>query len=126
MMLRLGQKVIFVADSLEMNLPIGDYGFIIAYDRNADNIYEYIVRIPSMNRNVPVTSGDIEPEEKLLEQEADRLAKEALIDYALATRNESLFRSILNGDAEEPASEVSKDVQATQDFVKQVNLKAWI
>lgn len=125
-MLRLGQKVIIVADSLEQNLPIGDYGYIIAYDRNADNIFEYIVRVPSANRNFPVTGEDIEPEELLLELEADRLAKEALIDYALATRNESLFRSVMNGDEEEPAAEVSKDVQSTQDFVKQVNLKAWI
>lgn len=125
-MLRLGQKVYFVADSLEQNLPIGDYGYIIAYDRNADNIFEYIVRAPSANRNFPVTSADIEPEELLLEQEAERLAKEALIDYALATRNEQLFRSIMNGGAEEQAAEVSKEVQSTQDFVKQVNLRAWI
>jgi hypothetical protein len=125
-MLRLGQKVIFVADSLEQNLPIGDYGYIIAYDRNADNIFEYVVRAPKLNKNFFVTSEDIELEETLLEREADRLAKEALIDYALATRNEELFRSIMNGNAAELSAETSKDVQSAQDFVKQVNLKAWI
>jgi hypothetical protein len=125
-MLRLGQKVIFVADSLEQNLPIGDYGYIIAYDRNADNIFEYVVRAPKVNKNFFVTGEDIELEETLLEKEADRLAKEALIDYALATRNEELFRSIMNGNAAGPSAETSKDVQSAQDFVKQVNLKAWI
>jgi hypothetical protein len=125
-MLRLGQKVIFVADSLEQNLPIGDYGFIIAYDRNADNIFDYIVRAPKLNKNFFVPKEDIEPEEVLLEQEADRLTKEALIDYALATRNEELFRSIMGGQTAEVASDKSKDVQSTQDFIKQVNLKAWI
>lgn len=125
-MLRLGQRIYFVADSLEQNLPIGDYGYIIAYDRNADNIFQYIVRVPSVSRNFPVTSEDIEPEELFMELEADRLAKEALIDYALATRNETLFRSVMNGGVEEPAAEVSKEVQSTQDFVKQVNLRAWI
>ncbi|KIL37889.1 ATPase [Gordoniibacillus kamchatkensis] len=125
-MLRLGQKVIFVADSLEQNLPIGDYGYIIAYDRNADNIFEYVVRAPKLNKNFFVTGEDVELEETLLEQEADRLAKQALIDFALATRNEELFRTIMNGGAAEPASESNKDVQSAQDFVKQVNLKAWI
>lgn len=125
-MLRLGQKVIFVADSLEQSLPIGDYGYIIAYDRNADNIFEYVVRAPKLNKNFFVTGEDIELEATLLEQEADRLAKEALIDFALATRNHALFRSIMNGNAAEPAAEPNKDVQSAHDFIKQVNLKAWI
>jgi hypothetical protein len=126
-MLRLGQKVVFVADCLEQNLPLGDYGYIIAYDRNADNIFEYVVRAPRLNKNFFVTGEDIELEETLLELEANRAATEALIDYALATHNAELFYSIMNGDDEaEPAAEKSKDVQTTQDFIKQVNLKAWI
>ena len=35
--LKLGQKIIIVGDRFEQNLPIGEYGYIIAYDRNADS-----------------------------------------------------------------------------------------
>lgn len=125
-MLRLGQKVCIVADSFEQNLSIGDYGYIIAYDRNADNAFDYVVRIPKMNKHVFVPAADIELEETLLQQEADRIEREALIDYALATKNELLFRRIMNGDAAEETAADSKEVQSQQDFIRQINLKAWI
>lgn len=126
-MLRLGQKVIIVSDSFEQNLPIGDYGYIIAYDRNADNAFDYVVRIPKANKNMFVPAADIELEETLLQLEVDRIEREALIDYALATHNEALFRRILNGEStEEPGADSSKEVQSQQDFIRQINLKAWI
>lgn len=126
-MLRLGSKVIIVADAFEQSLPVGDYGYIIAYDRNADNAFDYVVRVPKANKHFFVTAADIELEEVLLQQEAERVGKEALIDYALATKNVELFRRIMNGDSpEEPAQEVTKDVQSREDFIKQVSLKAWI
>jgi len=125
-MLRLGQKVIIVADSLEQNLPIGDYGFIIAYDRNADNIFDYVIRIPKINKHVFVPASDIETEEVLITREAERIEKEALIDFALATKNEELFRRVINGEKIEAQPEKSKEVQSKEDFVKQINLKAWI
>ncbi|MCZ8515158.1 ATPase [Paenibacillus filicis] len=125
-MLRLGQKVVIVADSFEQNLPIGEYGYIIAYDRNADNVFDYVIRIPKAGKHYFVPGADIELEEVLIQQEVDRLEREALIDFALATKNEELFRRIMNGDAEEPVAEISKEVQAKEDFIKQINLKAWI
>ncbi|WP_438448490.1 ATPase [Gorillibacterium sp. sgz5001074] len=127
-MLRLGSKVIIVADAFEQSLPVGDYGYIIAYDRNADNAFDYVVRVPKANKHYFVTSGDIELEEVLLQQEAEKIEREALIDYALATKNAELFRRIMNGGdlSEEPAAEVTKDVQSREDFIKQVSLKAWI
>jgi hypothetical protein len=125
-MLRLGERVVIVADSFEQKLPIGDYGYIIAYDRNSDNAFDYVVRIPKLNRHVYVPAADIEPEEKLLQQEAERIEREALIDYALATKNEELFRRVLNGENKEAKPEDSKEVQSRQDFIRQVNLKAWI
>lgn len=126
-MLRLGQKVIIVADSLEQNLPLGEYGYVIAYDRNADNIFDYVVRIPKVNKHVFLPAADIELEEVLLQQEVERIEKEALIDFALATRNEGLFRRVMNGEApEELAQEVSKEVISREEFIKQVGLKAWI
>lgn len=125
-MLRLGQKVYVIGDCLEQNLPLGEYGFIIAYDRNADNIFNYVVRLPKLNKHVCVPSSDIELEEILLHQEADRIEREALLDYALATKNEELFYRLTKGEEVEPSLEVNKEVSAPQDFIKQINLKAWI
>jgi hypothetical protein len=125
-MLPLGQKVIIVADSFEQNLTIGDHGYIIAYDRNADNAFDYVVRIPKMNKHIFLPSADIELEEVLLNQEANRIEREALIDYALATNNAELFHRVMNGEGIEPAAESIKEVATHDDFVRQVNLKAWI
>src|SRR5690606_20982533 len=116
-MLKLGQRVIVVADSFEQNLPVGDYGYIIAYDRNADNAFDYVVRLPKANKNVFVPASDIELEEVLVQREVERVEREALIDYALATHNEELFRRIMNGGEAEPIEEeAGKDVQSRRDF----------
>jgi len=124
-MLKLGEKIIIVGDRFEQNLPVGDYGYIIAYDRNNDSVFDYIVRVPKANRQYYVSADDVELEEKLLEQEAERVEREALIDFALATRNEELFRRIMNGD-NAVTRQTDKDVQSREDFIRQVNLKAWI
>ncbi|QOS81082.1 MULTISPECIES: ATPase [Paenibacillus] len=127
-MLRLGEKVVIVADAFEQNLPVGEYGFIIAYDRNPDNAFDYVLRVPQVNRNFFVPSGDVDLEEVLLKQEAERVEREALIDYALATHNEKLFHHLMNGDFEavEEEEETANDVMSQADFIKQVNLRAWI
>ncbi|AJY73843.1 hypothetical protein [Paenibacillus beijingensis] len=127
-MLKLGEKVVIVADHFEQNLPIGEYGYIIAYDRNADSIFEYVVRVPSANRSFLLPGEDVELEAALIQQEVDRVEREALIDFALATRNEELFNRIMNvkSSDEETADAGSKEVQSREDFIKQVNLKAWI
>jgi len=125
--LKLGEKIIIVGDRFEQNLPIGDYGYIIAYDRNNDSAFEYIIRVPKANRQFYVPSSDIELEETLLEQEAERIEREALIDFALATRNEELFNRILRGsDEDQPIEETDKEVISREEFIRQVNLKAWI
>ncbi|WP_152396738.1 ATPase [Paenibacillus guangzhouensis] len=126
-MLNLGQKVIIVADRFEQNIPIGEYGYIIAYDRNADNAFDYVVRVPKVNRNFAVPYTDIEVEEVLIAQEIERIEREALIDFALATRNEELFRSIMNRGEEPEEAEAEEPEEITQEeFIRQVNLKAWI
>ncbi|MCR2807801.1 ATPase [Paenibacillus soyae] len=126
-MLKLGSKVIIVTDLYEQKLPIGEYGYIIAYDRNADNVFDYIVRVPSANRNFLVPEEDVELEETLIRQEAERVEREALIDYALATHNEVLFKRIMKGDQEEADAEsAAKEPVSREDFIRQVNLKAWI
>lgn len=127
-MLKLGEKVIIVDDRFEQNLPIGEYGYVIAYDRNADNIFEYVVRVPKAGRNFLVPGDDIEREEVLVRQEVDRIEREALIDYALMTRNEELFNFIMNGGEvpEQTDEELTEETQSPEDFVRQIRLKAWI
>ncbi|MCM3786368.1 ATPase [Neobacillus mesonae] len=127
-MLQLGEKIIIVADAFEQNLPVGEYGYVIAYDRNPDNAFDYVIRVPQVNRNYFVPSGDIEPEALILRQEAERVEREALIDYALATHNERLFRQLMNGDKVElvEEEEAASEPMSTADFIKQVNLRAWI
>ncbi len=128
MMLRLGEKIVIVADAFEQSLPIGDYGYLIAYDRNPDNAFDYVIRVPEANRNFYVTAEDIEAEEQMLAAEAERATHEALIDYALSTYNEKLFHQLMNGEAAE-AEEIettSQESMSQADFIKQVNLRAWI
>jgi hypothetical protein len=125
-MLRLGQKVYIVVDSFEQNLPVGDYGYIIAYDRNPDNAFNYVLRIPRLGKHLCVPASDIQPEEILIQHEVDRVEKEALIDYALATKNEELFFRIMNGDPIDASPVESQEKMNQDDFIKQVNLKAWI
>ncbi|WDH82014.1 ATPase [Paenibacillus urinalis] len=128
-MLQLGEKIIIVADAFEQNLPVGEYGYVIAYDRNPDNAFDYVIRVPQVNRNYFVPTGDVEPEALILRQEAERVEREALIDYALATHNERLFRQLMNGDKVElveEEEEAASEPMSTADFIKQVNLRAWI
>jgi hypothetical protein len=127
-MLKLGEKIVIVNDRFEQNLPVGEYGFVIAYDRNNDSAFDYIIRVPKANRQFYVPSEDVELEETLMELEVERIEREALIDFALVTRNEELFKRIMNGGNEEdqPVEETSKDTLSREEFIRQVNLKAWI
>ncbi|MBB6672650.1 ATPase [Cohnella nanjingensis] len=125
-MLKLGEKIVIVGDRFEQHLPVGEYGYVIAYDRNNDSAFDYIIRVPRANRQFYVPASDVELEELLLEQEAERIGREALIDYALATRNEELFKRIMNGDEEPAEEETAKEALSREEFIRQVNLKAWI
>lgn len=122
----LGSKVVFIEDQFEQKLPIGEYGYIIAYDRNADNVFDYVVRVPALNRNFAVPEEDIELEAEIMKQEAEKVEKAALIDYALATHNEKLFHYIMNGEEEEASEEQESTPMNGEEFIRQINLKAWI
>jgi hypothetical protein len=125
--LKLGEKIVIVGDRFEQSLPVGEYGYIIAYDRNNDSVFDYVIRVPKANRQYYVPGPDVELEETLLEEEAERIEREALIDYALSTRNEELFNRIMKGELpEEELSEETKAVLSREEFIRQVNLKAWI
>lgn len=104
------------------------HAYIIAYDRNPDNVFDYVIRIPFLNRNFFVPAEDIELESVVLKQEAERIEREALIDFALSTYNEKLFYQVMNGELEsaEEEEEETKETLSQADFIKQVNLRAWI
>ncbi|WP_059048935.1 hypothetical protein [Paenibacillus senegalimassiliensis] len=127
-MLHLGEKIVIVGDAFEQNLPVGEYGYVIAYDRNPDNAFDYVIRSPKTGRNYFVPQSDVESEERLIEQEVERTTQEALIDYALATHNEKLFHHIMNGEGNEASAqeEPTKEAMSQAEFIKQVNLRAWI
>ncbi|WP_172196955.1 ATPase [Saccharibacillus qingshengii] len=129
-MLHLGEKIVIVADVFEQHLPVGEHGYLIAYDRNPDNAFDYIVRIPQANRNFFVTEKDIEPEENVMRFEAEQVERAALIDYALATHNEKLFYQVMNGGEDEERleteAEASAEPMSEAEFIKRINLRAWI
>jgi hypothetical protein len=124
-MFKLGQRVVIVADSFEQGLPIGEYGYLIARDRNPDSAFSWVIRIPKIDKQFPVVEEDITLEEKLLEEEAERVSREALLDFALATRNEALFRQLMGMQAVE-AEHDEPVKESMEDFIRKVNLKAWI
>lgn len=125
-MFKLGQRVIIVADSFEQGMPVGEHAYLIGRDRNPDSAFQWIVRIPKNDRHFPIVEEDIASEEKLFEQEADRIQREALLDFALVTRNEALFRQLTGLQDEE--TEVNSDTtkESMEEFIRKVNIKAWI
>jgi hypothetical protein len=124
-MFKLGQRVIIVADSFEQGMPIGEYGYLIGRDRNPDSAFEWIVRIPKIDKQFPIVEADIALEETLMEEEAERIQREALLDFALATRNEALFRKLTGGQNE--SAEGGEPVkESVEEFIRKVNIKAWI
>lgn len=127
-MLRLGEKIVIVEDAFEQNLPVGEYGYIIAYDRNPDNAFDYVIRCPKAGRNFFVPASDIQSEDQLIKQEVDRVEREAMLDFALATHNEKLFFQIMNGDENPPEAkgEPTQEAMSQAEFIKQINLRAWI
>lgn len=124
--MRLGQKVIIVADQFEQNLPIGEHAYVIAYDRNADNAFDYVVRVPKAGKQFFVPASDVELEEVLLQKAAEKIEQEALIDFALATGNKDLFLRVMNGEDVVLEEEKTREKQSQEEFIRQVNLKAWI
>jgi hypothetical protein len=124
--MRLGQKMIIVGDQFEQNLPIGEHAYIIAYDRNADNAFDYVIRVPKAGKQFFVPASDVELEEVLLRKAAEKVEKEALIDFALASRNKELFLRVMNGEGADSDEKKSKEKQSQEEFIRQVNLKAWI
>jgi hypothetical protein len=116
-----------VADTFEQSLPISEHAYIIGRDRNPDSAFDWVIRVPKSGKHYAITEADIALEEKLLEQEAERISREVLLKRVLATRNESLFRHVMG--IEEPVEEDGSDSvrkESPEEFIRKVNIKAWI
>lgn len=124
-MFKLGQRVVIVADSFEQGLPIDEYGYLIARDRNPDSAFSWVIRVPKIDKQFPVVEEDIALLEQLLEEEAERVSREAMLDFALATRNKALFRQLTGMPQDEPAADEPVK-ESMEDFIRKVNMKAWI
>lgn len=127
-MFKLGQRVVIVADSFEQSLPIGEHAYIIGRDRNPDSAFEWVIRVPKTDKHYPIVEADIALEETLLAQEAERIEREILLDHALATRNEALFRQVMGiEESSDDKDSVDTPVKETpEEFIRKVNMKAWI
>lgn len=125
-MSRLGKKVIIIRDQFEQNLPIGEHAYIIANDRNADNAFDYVIRVPKAGKQFFVPASDIELEEVLIRRAAEKVEKDALIDFALASGNKELFMRVLNGEVNDDEQKSDDEPMSQEEFIRQVNLKAWI
>ncbi len=125
-MFKLGQRVIIIGDSFEQNMPIGEHAYIIGRDRNPDSAFEWIIRVPRIDKHFQIVEADIATEESLLEEEAEKIQREALLDFALATRNEALFRQLMGMTDENDERNDSVVKESAEEFIRKVNIKAWI
>jgi hypothetical protein len=120
----LGKRIIVIADSFEQKLPIGEYGYVIGQIRDTDNAFDYVVRIPKVNRQFFVAKHDIELEESYIQQLAQKAERDALINYALKTKNEALFNE-LTGVTPETHSKNQTQL-GNDEFVRKIRLNSYI
>jgi hypothetical protein len=123
-MFRLGQKVIIQGDRFEQNLPIGEYAYILAYDKNPDSAFDFVIRVPKLDKTFYVPEADIEHEEVLIKKASAKAQRDALIDYALRTRNKELFDELVGSKKKEEEEEPKSLSQ--RDFIREVNRRAWV
>lgn len=122
-MFRLGQKVIIQGDRFEQNLPIGEYAYILAYDKNPDSAFDLIIRVPKLDKTFYVPESDVELEEVLVKKASAKAQLDALIDYALRTKNRELFEKLVGGKHEQQKEPKSL---SQRDFIREVNRRAWV
>jgi hypothetical protein len=121
----LGKKVIVVQDSFEQQLPIGEYGYVIARIRDADSAFDYVIRIPKENKQYYVPESDIELEEVVIQRMVDEIEKRAAIDYALATGNKELFEQLV-GSTKKDANDAKPTKESPEEFMRKIRLNAYI
>jgi len=99
-MLALMTRVIILSDLLNLGLPIGHEAYIIAHNRRVDVAYQYLIRVPSIQKEFWVVENDIKPlTDADTAKDYSREAEEVLIDVALQTRQFDIIKQ-LRGDRE--------------------------
>ncbi len=98
-MLPLMTRVLILSDILNLGLPVGKEAYIIAHNRRADVAYQYMIRVPSTQKEYWVVESDIRPlSESETTEDYSLQAEELLIDVALQTGRYDIIKNLKNGD----------------------------
>ncbi|MNW34022.1 hypothetical protein D3C74_109890 [compost metagenome] len=85
------QPIMIVSDTLNMGLPIGLPAYVIMIEQRSFHATPYLIRVPSEQKEYWSPECDLEPVGDWIAQESDNVIRDALIDFALATGNKTLF-----------------------------------
>ncbi|CEH28930.1 hypothetical protein [Aneurinibacillus migulanus] len=94
-MFALMTRVIILSDILNLGLPVGQEAYIIAHNRRVDVAYQYLIRVPAIQKEFWVVENDIKPL-----TEADTVkdysceVEEVLIDVALQTKQFNIIKRL--------------------------------
>lgn len=96
-MLPLMTRVKIISDILNLDMPIGKEGYIIAYNRHVDIAYKYLVRVPHLKKNYWVVEQDITAlSEADTVEEYSQEVEDVIIDVALKTKQFDIIRGLKN------------------------------
>lgn len=100
-MLALMTKVMIVSDILNLGLPVGQEAYIIAHNRRVNVAYQYLIRIPAIQKEFWVVENDIKPlTDADTVRDYSREAEKVLIDVALQTKQFDIIKN-LKGDKQD-------------------------
>lgn len=88
-------RVKIVSDLLNLGLPIGQEAYIIAHNRRVNVAYQYLIRVPALQKEYWVVEQDIAPlKEADTVNDYSREAEQVLIDAALQTRQFHIIKHL--------------------------------
>lgn len=94
-MLPLMTRVVIQSDILNLGLPIGKEAYIIAYNRQVDVAYRYLIRVPSIQKDFWVIEQDIRPlTDADTVEDYSKEAEKVIIDVALQTRQFDIIKQL--------------------------------
>ena len=94
-MLPLMTRVLIQSDILNLGLPVGKEAYIIAYNRQVDVAYRYLIRVPSIRKDFWVIEEDIRPlTEADTVEDYSQEAEKVIIDVALQTRQFDIIKQL--------------------------------
>lgn len=89
-----GTEVVILSDRYELGLPVDSFGTVIEIDPTPFTLLSYLVFVPATRRYYRISEGDLLSEQEYLENEAESVIRDALLDFSLATRNRILFETL--------------------------------